>query len=173
MPIPHYLRGLVKALRRDTLPARCHLLIAGEQWLQLWFHGGLEQGRIYPADDVPASLLLAAAVPGETQPQVFFDGARHGYDALFGDNHRETVAAPRRLWRYGDDVYRIHLALDYAIDYAAEPDSFALNAQGQVQLADGTWQDWTAAQADGFTAITVLLEDRKGHVWEVLALDLV
>ena len=76
------------------------------------------------------------------------------------------------MWRYSDDVYRIHLQLGYNIDFAAEADAFAANPQGEVQLADGSWLAQADAQADGFDALTVRLEDSKGHVWTVFAADL-
>jgi hypothetical protein len=39
-------------------------------------------------------------------------------------------------------------------------------------LADGSWLAQADAQADGFDALTVRLEDSKGHVWTVFAADL-
>lgn len=167
--LPRHLRRIAKADQRSAQSRYCHLVLDGHEWLALWYFGRLEQGVI----DVEAQAsLLAVMHPEKPELIPLFDAKVHGYEAMFcvvPDAHQTDE---RRLFRYGDDVYRIHLALDYRIDFQAERDTFVFDDQGRVELANGCWLDWVDAQADGFDGITVLLEDGKGHINAVFSADL-
>ena len=172
MPLPRHLRPLARVDPRSATAVHCHLRVHGEAWLQLWFYGSLINNTVQPLADNPTdSVRLVAATPAGASA-LFFDGSQHGYEAVFCEHHAHAAPAQTRLWRYSDDVYRIHLQLDYSIDFAAEADTFAAKPQDEIQLADGSWLARVDAQADGFDALTVRLEDSKGHVWTVFAADL-
>ena len=113
MPLPRHLRPLARVDQRSATAVHCHLRLHGEAWLQLWFYGSLINNTVQPLADNPAdSVRLVAATPAGASA-LFFDGSQHGYEAVFCEHHAHAAPAQTRLWRYSDDVYRIHLQLGY------------------------------------------------------------
>ena len=169
MPIPTYYENhvLSGSLKSDADGIRHEFIFAinGNDRLALRYFGEFEQGCLVARDDAPAKLV--ALDPASGSEALLFDGAAHGYNALFCDEYDADVTANRPLQDLDDQRYQIRITVFYNIDSEEERDDFC-DENGTVELINGETISFAQLQRDGIDAIGIELIDDAGDVREIV-----
>lgn len=132
----------------------------GNTDLEIYYYGKLLNfGKIPHIGDSEYPCLIVAKDPITNEQFVVFDGAKHGYDAMFcndplGDTIRET-----ELYSFAKG--KTEVTFGYAIDYEDERDDYTFNDDGEVELIDGSYLDWEKAKSIGYDWITMKFVEKK------------
>ena len=123
-----------------------------------------EQLIVASPDPALPALVLARPVGGGDDV-VLFDGGRHGYDAMFVDEHDlddlSAREASHRLEIDGATTFAITVTVYDNIDWDEEEDDFR-DDDGVVRLITGEAIDGDRLRADGYDAIAVEVTDAAG-----------
>ena len=179
--VPTYLaNNLFNVTQDDYLNAqiRSH---AGGEYFEIYYFGELFRGETLPNDYiadfyddkgelVPCKLVAKCVKTGEEI--LLFDGAAHGYNAMFCDEPGAEKVARRELVKFNLPPCKIRLKFGYSIDYDDEMDEYETDESGKVLLINGGAASWDEVKANGFDYITVSCEDEAGKVTEILSLEL-
>ncbi|MFF0221145.1 hypothetical protein [Streptomyces sp. NPDC004629] len=150
---------------------------AGQKRFRLRHHGELLNGMITDVQRLPP---LVYAVPPSGKPILLFDGAAHGYNALFCDSWDERELRARRADRTyvdsdGEDTFELVVWTGYNIDWDDEDERADVedpDAPGLARLVDGRRLPFAAVAAAGFDSITVTATSARGHARDVLSEEL-
>lgn len=167
--IPTHLAGHVIPL--ETEHGRRFVLrsSAGGTLFETRYSGELlpEHGLIVGAA-APSLVVARALDTGEEV--VVFDGGRHGYDAMFAEEHDPESLAARRpdtvLERDGHSAFAVEVTVMDNIDWDDEADDFRDEA-GVLRLITGEEISAERLRADGYDALGVTViwpDDRRGDV---------
>lgn len=132
----------------------------GNTDLEIYYYGELIPKNKTPyIADSKYPCLIVAKDRLTNEEFVVFDGAKHGYDAMFcndpiGDTEREL-----ELYEYVKG--KIEITFGYAIDYEDEKDDYEFNHNNEVKLIDGTYLDWNKAKSIGFDWLSMKSSDKK------------
>ena len=178
--VPTYLaNNLFNVTRDDYLNAqiRSH---AGGEYFEIYYFGELFRSETLPNDYivdfydegelVPCKLVAKCVKTGEEI--LLFDGAAHGYNAMFCDEPGAEKVARRELVKFNLPPRKIHLKFGYSIDYDDEMDEYETDESGKVLLINGGTTSWDEVKANGFDYIAVSCEDEAGEITEILSLEL-
>jgi len=148
----------------------------GNEWFRIWFYGHQLNGRdpLIVATDAAPVLMYAEDV--ETGRRILlFDGARHGYSALFGNTFAHSTES-RPLTHcfsdgYGNKAFRVTLSALYSVDYES---AFGMQTHtgSRHMLKDGPMELHTLKR-NAFGAFHVSLTNRNGDSITVLSEELV
>ncbi|MGQ3012751.1 MAG: hypothetical protein ACT6QS_03540 [Flavobacteriales bacterium] len=150
----------------------------GNEWFRIWFYGQQLNGHdpLVVATDTAPVLMYAEDV--DTGRHILlFDGARHGYSALFGTTfiHGRTEES-RPLTHcfsdgYGNNAFRVTLSALYSVDYETV---LAGNTNGSSlrTLKEGP-TEMNTLKRNAFGAFHVSLINRNGESITVLSEELV
>lgn len=119
---------------------------------------------------MPRKFAIKCVTTGEEI--LLFDGAEHGYNAMFCDELGAEKVARRELAKFNLPPCKIRLKFGYSIDYDDEMDEYETNEQGKVILINGGAASWDEVKANGFDYIAVSCEDEAGEMTEILSLEL-
>lgn len=156
--IPTHLQGHVELIEEKGVTRKLRVVSdEGGTRFRLRFAGELlpKFGLITGTNDP----LLVIAVPEDDGDEfVLFDGARHGYEAMFVD---EGPAAPadrpaRETYRdgTGEELFELTVTLFDNVDWDEEQADVE-DEQGVIRLVDGTVIDAERLRADGFDAFAL------------------
>ncbi|MDE7395792.1 MAG: hypothetical protein K2M95_06715 [Clostridiales bacterium] len=159
--IPFYLSGHLTDIK-EKKEKTTGLLISstGNTDLEIYYYGELIQiGKTPYIGEGEYPCLIVAKDPKTDERFVVFDGAKHGYDAMFcnapvGDEKRTLKA-------YDFAKGKMAVTFGYAIDYEEERDDYTFNDKNEVELTDGTYLDWNKAKSIGFDWFSMRAVDKK------------
>lgn len=141
---------------------------------QLHYYGELFEGLI-GGDELPA---LVYAVTASGQRILLFDGAVHGYDAMFCASRDEDALRTRRADQVyvdadGEDTFELVVWAGYNIDWEDERDSFVdPDDPDLVQLADGRRIPFEVARHAAFDALSITATNERGRATDVVSEEL-
>ena len=173
VPVPTHLQNYVKAgsLKADADGIVHSFLLAADgcDRFRIRYYGGFHMGWITATDTAPAKIV--AVEPQSGREILLFDGAQHGYNAMFCDEYGEEQIRNRALAELDGSSYQIRVSLFYDIDYADERDDFA-DEHGNVALIDGRIIPFAQLQQDGFDGISIDLVDEEGNARSLVSEEL-
>lgn len=164
-----YWAGLLEAGWAARLRSR-----DGRTRFQLRYYGELFEGLIV-GDDLPA---LVYAVPESGQRILLFDGAAHGYDAMFCDSWDEDGLRTRRADQLyvdadGEDTFELLVWAGYNIDWEDERESFTdADDPDSVTLIDGRRLPFELARHAAFDAVLITATNARGRATDALSEEL-
>ena len=159
--IPFYLENHLTNIKEKKDETTGILISAsGNTDLEIYYYGELIQiGKTPYIGEGEYHCLIVAKDPVSGEEFVVFDGAKHGYDAMFCNDPIGNVE--RELKPYGFAKGKVAVTFGYAIDYEDEKDGYAFNGNNEVQLIDGSYLDWNKAKSIGFDWISMKFADKK------------
>lgn len=167
MFIPTYLTSFAKNSNIKDGIITCFDLIAsnGKDKFIIEYYGDLlSNSKIIVQTDF-APQLVVAFEPTSGERIVLFDGAKHGYNAMFCDEYTDEQINNRPLIKLSDDLYSIKFEVFYNIDYVEEKDDF-IDDNDEVVLINGEVIDFETLQNNGFDALAITLIDEHGKEFE-------
>jgi len=178
--VPTYLANHVFNVTRDDYLNVQVRSGAGGEYFEIYYFGELFHDDLpndyiadfYDDEDelVPCKLVAKCVKTGEEI--LLFDGAAHGYNAMFCDELDAEKVARRELVKFNLPPRKIHLKFGYSIDYDDEMDEYETDERGKVLLINGGAASWDEVKANGFDYIAVSCEDEAGEITEILSLEL-
>lgn len=180
IPIPTNLLGFATAL--STSDGRQFKIRSGKggTLVEIRYFGELMEGAgliVGPNDgNYPPTPALVVAIAVDTGEEVIlFDGARHGYDAMFVEEFDPEVISARAatsvLERSGRTEFEVEVAVFDGIDWDDEEDDFK-GEDGAIRLITGEEITPEQLRADGFDAISVEVITPDGQRSEIVAEEL-
>ena len=179
--VPTYLANRVfNAAADDCLNAQIKSAVGGE-YFEIYYFGDILRSKDLPNDYIvdfyddddelgPCKLVAKCVKSGEEI--LLFDGAAHGYNAMFCDELDAKKVAKRELAKFDLPPCKVYIELGYSIDYDDEIDEYDRDEQGRVLLINGRTASWEEVKANGFDYIAVTCEDEVGKRTEILSLEL-
>ena len=158
--IPYYLEKHLTSIKENKNSTTGMLVSsAGNTELQIYYYGDTMKikGTPYIVDSEYPCLIVAKD-PTTNEEFTVFDGAKHGYDAMFCNEPCEN--AKRELLPYETYSGKIQIALNYSIDYEEEKEDYKFNENGEVVLTYGA-MEWEKAKTIGFDWISMSFIDAK------------
>lgn len=158
--IPYYLKKhLLKVKEKEDVTIASLVSSTGNTNLEIYYYGELiEIKRVPFIIDSSMPCLIVAKDPKTDEEFIVFDGARHGYDAMFCNDVK--VEEKRELEKYEKLSGEIEITLGYAIDYDAEIEEYDFTEDGQVKLMYGT-MNWDKAKSIGYDWIRLRFKKGK------------
>lgn len=121
--------------------------------------------------ETPAIVVARPLSTAGTSDIVLFDGAVHGYDAMFVQDYDPALLASRsvenQLEINGESVFAVTISVIDNIDWDEEEVDF-LDENSQLRLLNGTVIDAEQLRADGYDAIGIDVVDAHGRSTEIL-----
>ncbi|MBQ8638521.1 MAG: hypothetical protein IJ468_05075 [Lachnospiraceae bacterium] len=168
--IPTHLDGFVKeyAIRKHHFRRMTICSSSGTDQLELWYVGEVKEGKepwIIGTENQPVRIMAKDPVSGEEI--LIFDGARHGYEAMFCEaDFRETDQVV--CWKkYELPPVKLVLELMYSAAWDEEQSGFDFDEDGKCILADGTKMEWDDVKRNGFDGLVLMYENPKGKLVEL------
>ncbi len=159
--IPFYLKHhLAEIKEKKDKTIGVLMSSSGNTDLEIYYYGELKQIKKVPyITDSEFPCLIVAKDPIGNDEFVVFDGAKHGYDAMFCNEPIEDMKRNLVLYSYAKGKFAV--TFGYAIDYEDEKDDYVINANNQVKLIDGTYLDWENAKSIGYDWLAMKSVDKK------------
>jgi len=158
--IPDYLKNHLTNIKekRETTVGTL-ISSTGNADLEVYFYGNTVDIKKMPyIVNAELPCLIVAKDPVTNEEFTVFDGAKHGYDAMFCNEVLDC--AQRKLTRYDHDSCAIQITLGYSIDYEDEKEDYEFDENGNVVLMYGV-MDWDRAKSIGFDWISLKFTDTK------------
>ncbi|MFJ7085219.1 hypothetical protein ACIQU8_18540 [Streptomyces griseus] len=146
----------------------------GRTRFRLRYYGEQFEGLIV-GDDLPA---LVYAVTESGQQVLLFDGAVHGYEAMFCDRWDEDRLRTRRADQVyvdadGEDTFELVVWVGYNIDWEDERQSFAdADNPDLVALIDGRLIPFEVARHAAFDAVSITATNARSRATDVVSEEL-
>ncbi|MER6677521.1 hypothetical protein [Streptomyces sp. NPDC000983] len=146
----------------------------GRTRFQLRYYGELLDGLIV-GDDLPAQVY---AVTESGQRILLFDGAVHGYEAMFCESWQADRLRTRRAEQVyvdadGEDTFELVVWVGYNIDWDDERQSFAdADDPDLVTLIDGRRIPFEVARHAAFDAVSIFATNMRGRATDVVSEEL-
>lgn len=157
--VPYYLKNHLKNINEKKYRTTAILSSsAGNTELDIFYYGELtrDNGTLFITDgELPC--LIVAKNPISDETFTVFDGAKHGYDAMFC-NERVKLTH-HALVKYEAHCGEIQIRLGYSIDYEEEKDCYDF-IEDKVKLTYGI-MDWEEAKSIGFDWISLKYVNAK------------
>lgn len=148
--IPYYLTNYLTDIKeKDDQTTGILMSSAGNTDLEIYYYGELQQiiKTSYIVDgEFPC--LIVAKDPLTNEEFTVFDGAKHGYDAMYCNAPIDNIE--RNLLLYEFAKGKFFVTFGYSIDYEEEKEDYTINENDEVELADGSYLDWTKAKSIGY-----------------------
>ena len=158
--VPYYLKKHLTSIKENEYSTTGTLVSStGNTNLQIYYYGDTMKikGTPYIVDSEYPCLIVAKD-PTTNEEFTVFDGAKHGYDAMFCNEPCEN--AKRELIPYETYNGKIQIALNYSIDYEDEKEEYKFTENGEVVLTYGT-MEWEKAKTIGFDWLSMSFIDAK------------
>lgn len=148
--IPFYLANKLTDIKeKEDSVSGILVSSTGNTDLEIYYYGELEQiGKTPYIVDGEYHCLIVAKDPLTNEKFVVFDGAKHGYDAMFCNEPIENCERELKLYNFARG--KIAVTFGYAIDYEEEKEYYTINENNEVKLTDGTFLDWNKAKSIGY-----------------------
>lgn len=119
---------------------------------------------------------IVASDPSTNQEFLLFDGCKHGYNALLCDTFTKEQIENRPATKYykdkqGNESFEIIVSIIYGINYDKEFGQ-NLDANGLIEILDGSKTEFEKLKRDGFDAIRILAINDKKEIFEILSEEL-
>lgn len=159
--IPFYLSGHLTNIKEKSDETTAVLISStGNTDLEIYFYGELIQiGKTPYIGEDEYHCLIVARDPKSDERFVVFDGAKHGYDAMFCNEPIGDVKRELKLYDFAKG--KIAITFGYAIDYEDEKENYTFNDKNEIELIDGTYLDWDKAKSIGFDWLSMKFVDKK------------
>ena len=158
--VPYYLENhLLNVEEKNNTVIGTLASSSGNTNLEIYYYGDTMKIKGTPyIIDSEYPCLIVAKDPTTNEEFTVFDGAKHGYDAMFCNEPCEN--AQRELLPYETYSGKIQIALNYSIDYEEEKEDYKFNENGEVVLTYGA-MEWEKAKTIGFDWISMSFIDAK------------
>lgn len=158
--IPYYLKNhLIRIKEKKNKTIAILSSSTKNTNLEIYYYGELIEIKKTPfIIDSNLPCLILAKDPITNEEFIIFDGAVHGYDAMFCNDIK--VNEERNLEKYEKFSGVVEITLGYAIDYEDEIDEYDFDEKGFVRLKYGA-MEWEKAKSIGYDWIT--LRFKKGR----------
>lgn len=174
--IPSHLVGHVTTIATDDDLTRGFALrssAGGDRFTVSYAGTWLPEHGLIAGVDYP-SLVIARAVDTDEEI-VIFDLARHGYDAMFVDEHDPAVLDARRAETHvtlgGTSEFAVEIHVIDNIDWDDEEADFR-DEDGEIRLITGEAISAERLRADGFDALGVTLVAADGQRFAIVEEEL-
>lgn len=163
--IPYYLKNHLQNIKEEEDRMTAILSSsAGHTDLEIFYYGQLikHNGTPFITDGALPCLIVAKdPISGETF--TVFDGAVHGYDAMFCNECADAADLP--LVKYEKYSGEVRIRLGYSIDYEEEKECYDFT-EDKVELMYGS-MDWEEAKSIGFDWISLQFVNPKKEFFEM------
>ena len=158
--VPYYLKNHLINIKEKKNKTKAMLISStGNTNLEVYFYGELINFKRNPfIIDSEYPCLIVAKDPLTSEEFIVFDGAKHGYDAMFCNETIKNIE--RDLEKYEKYSGEIEITLGYSIDYEEEKEEYYINNDNQIILTYGS-MDFEEAKSIGFDWIN--LKFKKGR----------
>lgn len=158
--IPYYLKNhLIKIKEKDDVTTAILTSSVGNTNLEIYYYGELiENGKVPLIIDSDYPCLIVAKDSKTEEEFVIFDGAIHGYNAMFCNETKKDIK--RELKKYEFFSGEIIITFGYAIDYDDEIEEYEFNKDGLVKLLYG-YKEWSQAKSIGYDWINMKFKKGK------------
>ncbi len=162
--IPYYLKDNLKKIKEAKDKTTAILASsAGNTNLDIFYYGKIIVSKGTPfITDGEFPCLIVAKDPISGEEFTVFDGAKHGYDAMFCNEYED--APERSLVKYEKYSGEIQIRLGYSIDYEEEKECYDFEGN-KVKLMYGA-MDWEDAKSIGFDWISLRFVRPKKEFFE-------
>lgn len=163
--IPYYLKDNLKKIE-ETKDETTAILSSstGNTRLDIFYYGETidENGDLFITEgEFPCLIVAKDPISGEEF--TVFDGAKHGYDAMFCNKYIKV--ANRALRKYEKCGGEVQIKLGYSIDYEEEKGDYDFVGD-KVKLMYGT-MGWEDAKSIGFDWILLKFIDSEKDFFEM------
>jgi len=163
--VPYYLKDNLKKIKEAEDETTAILASSsGNTRLDIFYYGETtdENGDLFITEgEFPCLIVAKDPISGEEF--TVFDGAKHGYDAMFCNEYIGVVN--RALKKYEKCGGEVQIDLGYSIDYEEEKDDYDF-AGDKVKLMYGT-MGWEDAKSIGFDWISLKFVDSGKDFFEM------
>ena len=149
----------------------------GNTLFEVYYYGDLFEvkGEKFPfivdnEAEIPCKIVAKDTETGEEI--LLFDGYRHGYNAMFGDEFDPEEVEKRTLVKYDIAPCKIHIDFGYSIDYEEEKEDYEVDEEDRVTLINGENISWEEVKRNGFDYISIVCETENGEKAEIVSLEL-
>lgn len=158
--VPYYLKNHLINIKEKKNKTKAMLISStGNTNLEIYFYGELINFKRIPfIIDSEYPCLIVAKDSLTSEEFIVFDGAKHGYDAMFCNETIKNIE--RDLEKYDKYSGEIEITLGYSIDYEEEKEEYEFVKNNQVKLMYGV-MNWEEAKSIGFDWIN--LKFKKGR----------
>ncbi len=180
IPYPTYLTDRVRHFEENDFVSVELRSGAGNELFEIHYFGDLFEAphldNPYIVDrydedrHIPCRVVAKDIETGEEI--LLFDGAQHGYDAMFCDEFDPEELEARSLTQYPLPPSRIRIDFSYGIDYEDEKEDYEIDENDRVTLINGETISWEEVKRNGFDSISIVCEDEQGNKTEIVALEL-
>ena len=163
--VPYYLENHLKNIRKSKDQMMATLVSsAGNTKLDIFYYGKLIVSKGTPfITDGEFPCLIVAKDPISGEEFTVFDGAKHGYDAMFCNEYADV--SNRSLAKYEKYSGEIKIRLWYSIDYEEEKECYDFEGN-KVKLMYG-FMDWEEAKSIGFDWISMKFVSPRKEFFEM------
>lgn len=163
--VPYYLENHLKNIRKSKDRVTAMLTSsAGNTKLDIFYYGEIIVSKGTPfITDGKFPCLIVAKDPISGEEFTVFDGAKHGYDAMFCNEYAD--APSRSLVKYEKYSGEIQIRLWYSIDYEEEKECYDFEGN-KVKLMYG-FMDWEEAKSIGFDWISLKFVSPRKEFFEM------
>ena len=177
--IPFYLKNhLINIKEKKDITKAILVSTAGNSNLEIYYYGQLlEIQKSLLVVDGEHPCLILAKDPSTNEEFIVFDGAKHGYDAMFCNEVEKDIK--RDLVRYEKYSGEIEITLGYSIDYEEEKDNnykgqYCMSTMKSVHLRydtyerDNSYERGSIGELNGFNKIEAPLPESIDEIVELI-----
>jgi len=155
MKIPTYLRKYISGHTEDKKSGHQTMTLSsltGDHLFEIWYYGEWEKlgKHEYLVDTEEAPVLIVAKASSSHEEFVIFDGAKHGYNAMFVDEYTEEQLAQRSLQKFENLPSKLVITIGNGIDWESEKEDFIDEDGENVTLLDGSVISWEDVVTNAF-----------------------
>lgn len=121
---------------------------------------------LYIGMECPTGFIAKSVTTGERI--ILFDGAVHGYDAMFCNNGKCAEISERPLKKAVFSPCEIRMELFYGIDFEQEKECYNFDENGKCILLNGNAVSWEYVLNNGIDAVALYYR-KSGGKWTEFA----
>ncbi len=182
LPGPTYLEGLAippaDGKQHRKIEWRGQIKTSsGQTVFSIKYYGQLHKTHSALIVGTPFAPALVYAVDNTTGQQVLlFDGCKHGFNPLFGDEFTSEQISNRPLDniyrdKHGNELFEIIVLISYAVEYDEEF-SGEVDENGLIAIADGSKMVFETVKRDGFDSIAITAINADGRKIDIVSEEL-
>jgi len=166
MKIPTYLRKYVYDCAKDKKSGHLTMALSSpteNHLFEIWYYGEWYKSgnHKYLIDTEIAPVLIVAKDPLSHNEFVIFDGAKHGYNAMFVYEYTEEQLSQRSLQKFDNMPVKLIVTIGNGIDWESEKEDFIDEDGENVTLLDGRVMPWENVVANAFDWFTLAYIDEN------------
>jgi len=168
MKIPTHLQKYVCDCIKDKKNGHQTMTLSsltGNRLLEIWYYGKWEKvgKHEYLVDTDKAPVLIVAKDPLSNDVFEVFDGAKHGYNAMFVYEHTEEELAQRSLQKFENLPVKWFVTIGNGVDWEFEKEDWLDESGENVTLLDESVMSWENVTVNAFDyfALSYVDENNK------------